>query len=101
MSERRAALIALAASLVLYLLVLALFPGTGDEDAAIHAIFARFPTPERVLTIWSRPLFAALYLIPAWLGGYLAMRITTVAICAATAWLTYLVARRAGKRNVA
>ncbi|HEY9449574.1 MAG TPA: hypothetical protein VIQ60_07455, partial [Gemmatimonadaceae bacterium] len=99
MSERRAALIALAASLVLYLLVLALFPGTGDEDAAIHAIFARFPTPERVLTIWSRPLFAALYLIPAWLGGYLAMRITTVAICAATAWLTYLVARRAGLRR--
>ncbi len=81
-----------------YLLLLAFFRGGGDQDAAIHAIFALFPTPDRVLGIWARPLFAAPYMIPAQVGGYLAMRVTTIVICAVAAWLTYLVARRVGLR---
>ena len=92
------AVIALAGSLLPYAFLLAFFRGGGDQDAAIHAIFALFPTPDRVLSIWARPLFAAPYIIPAQLGGYLAMRITTIVICAVAAWLTYLVARRVGLR---
>lgn len=93
-----AAAIALAASMLPYFLLLAFNRGGSDQDAAIHAIFALFPSADRILTIWARPLFAAPYVIPAQLGGYLAMRITTMVICAAAAWITYLVARRVGLR---
>jgi hypothetical protein len=87
---------ALALSLVPFALVLWLMPATGDQDAAIHAVYARHPTnPARVLSVWSRPLFAVPYMLPArW--GYGAMRVTTAIICAAAAWLTYLAARRIG-----
>lgn len=89
-----AAALALTGCLALYLLALALYPATGDQDAAIHAIYARFPVePSRYLSVWARPLFAVPYLLPA-LAGYQAMRLTTVAVCGATAWLTYLLARR-------
>jgi len=97
----RAAVIALAASMLPYLLLLTLFRGGGDQDAAIHAIFALFPSPDRILSIWARPLFAAPYVIPAQLGGYLAMRLTTTGICALAAWLTYLTARRVGLGRMA
>ena len=91
-----AAAVALAASLALYVLALALFPTTGDQDAAIHAIYARFPTdPSRYLSVWARPLFAVPYLLPG-LVGYMALRVTTVLVCAGAAWLTYLTARRLG-----
>jgi hypothetical protein len=90
-----AALIALGGSLVPYAAVLSLFPATGDQDAALHALFARFPEPIRVLGVWARPLFAAPYVLPARFG-YLAMRIFTVLVCAAVAWVTYLVVRRVG-----
>ena len=90
------AAIALALSLIPYLLLLGYFRGGGDQDAAIHAIFALFPSPDRILSIWARPLFAAPYVIPARIGGYLAMRIATIGICALAAWLTYLTARRVG-----
>jgi hypothetical protein len=84
----------MAACLTLYLLAVALYRTTGDQDAAIHAIYARFPVePSRYLSAWARPLFAVPYLVPA-LVGYEAMRLTTVALCGATAWLTYLTARR-------
>lgn len=89
------AFVALGASLVPYALLLWLFPATGDQDAAIHALFARFPAPIRVLGIWARPLFAVPYLLPGKLG-YPAMRVFTVLLCAATAWMTYAVARRIG-----
>ncbi len=97
----RAAVIALAASMLPYLLLLTLFRGGGDQDAAIHAVFALFPSPDRILSLWARPLFAAPYVIPAQIGGYLAMRLTTTAICALAAWLTYLTARRVGVGSVA
>lgn len=84
------------ACVALYALAVALFPSTGDQDAAIHAIYARFPTdPSRYLSAYARPAFAVPYLLPA-LAGYAAMRATTVAVCAAAAWLTWLTARRIG-----
>lgn len=98
MRRHAAALVALGASLVPYAGVLALFPATGDQDAALHALFARFPDPVRVLGIWARPLFAVPYLLPARFG-YVAMRLFTVLICIATAWATYLIARRIGVRR--
>lgn len=93
---RAAAVLALALCVALYVLAVAVFPSTGDQDAAIHAIYARFPNhPARYLSAYARPAFAVPYLLPA-LIGYGAMRATTVAVCAAVAWLTYLTARRVG-----
>lgn len=90
------ALAALLASLVLYTVTLVAIPATGDEDAALHAVYTRFPSdPSRLLSIWSRPLFALPYLIPAQLG-YPVMRGFTVLICAVTAWLTFRIAARIG-----
>jgi hypothetical protein len=96
--KHTAALVALALSLALYGLALALVPGIGDEDAALHAMYTRFPTdPSRLLSVWSRPAFAILYLLPAQFG-YFAMRVFTVGVCALAAWLTYRVAVRLGLR---
>lgn len=94
-----AAVVALAACLSLYVLALVLYPSTGDQDAAIHAIYARFPLdPSRYLSVYARPLFAVPYLLPA-LAGYTAMRVTSVLLCGGAAWLTYLTARRLGMRQ--
>jgi hypothetical protein len=88
------ALTALAVSLLPYVFFLAVLPATADQDAALHAIYALFPRdPSRVLSVWARPAFAVPYLIPAHLG-YVAMRITTVLLCAITAWLVYRLAER-------
>jgi hypothetical protein len=100
MRAHRAALAALIATLVPYAVLFVGMPATGDQDAAIHAIYSRWPLdpnpapfPYRVLTVWSRPLFALAYALPGQLG-FPAMRLFTVALCAVTGWLTYLIARR-------
>jgi hypothetical protein len=100
MRAHRAALVALFAALVPYAILLLALPASGDQDAAIHAIYSRWPLdpnpapfPDRVLTVWSRPLFALTYSLPGQLG-FTAMRLFTVLVCAATGWLTYLIARR-------
>ncbi len=73
-----------------------MFPSSDDQDAAIHALYARFPDdPVRVLGIFARPLFATVYVIPG-LIGYPAMRVFTLLVCLAMAWLTYRAAERAG-----
>jgi hypothetical protein len=93
-SGRAGALAVLAVSLLPYLFFLVMLPATADQDAALHAIYAIFPSdPSRVLSVWSRPAFAVPYLLPAQLG-YFAMRVTTVLVCAITAWLVYRLAER-------
>jgi hypothetical protein len=92
----RGAATALALSLLPYAFALILMPASGDQDGALHAIGAMHPTdPSRVLSLFSRPLFAVPYLVPARLG-YAAMRVTTIAVCAGAAWLAFLAARRWG-----
>ncbi|HEX8704689.1 MAG TPA: hypothetical protein VF815_38005, partial [Myxococcaceae bacterium] len=100
MNAHRAALAALLAALVPYAVLLVGLPASGDQDAAIHAIYSRWPLdpnpapfPYRVLTVWSRPIFALAYALPGQLG-FTAMRVFTVAVCAVTGWLVYLLARR-------
>jgi hypothetical protein len=100
MRAHRAAVAALLATLVPYVVLLVGIPASGDQDAAIHAIYSRWPLepnpapfPYRVLTVWSRPIFALAYALPGQLG-FTAMRLFTLALCAVTGWLTYLLARR-------
>jgi hypothetical protein len=100
MRAHRAALVALLAALVPYTVLLVGLPATGDQDAAIHAIYSRWPLnpnplpfPDRVLTVWARPIFALVYALPGQLG-FTAMRVFTLALCAVTGWLTYLLAKR-------
>jgi hypothetical protein len=78
-----------------YAIQFAMFPGTDDQDAAIHALFARFPNSYRLLSVFARPLFAIIYVVPARLG-YSAMRLLTLLICMAMAWLAYRTACRLG-----
>jgi hypothetical protein len=72
----------------LYAVQFAMFRTTDDQDAGMHALLSRFPTPAwRLLTAFARPLFATVYLVPAQFG-YPAMRAFTLVLCLATAWLT-------------
>lgn len=75
---------------------LIVYRGSDDQDAAIHAIYARSPTSAgRIVSSFARPLFAVLYIGPGLLG-YTAMRIFTACVCLLTAWLVYRVARALG-----
>ncbi|MFL5578610.1 MAG: hypothetical protein ACJ79S_21860 [Gemmatimonadaceae bacterium] len=84
---------ALAATLV------ALYPDAHQEDAGAHFLGARWawrPGHHGMLVdVWGRPLFTALYLLPAQLG-YPAAKLMTVAVCAAAAWQTWRLAEQLG-----
>ena len=93
-NERPAVLALLVVSLLPYVFFLLTLPATADQDAAMHALYAIFPdNPARIFSVWSRPAFAVPYLLPAQFG-YFAMRVTTVILCAMTAWLVYRLAVR-------
>jgi hypothetical protein len=66
----------------------------GDQqDAGYHYLFARWAweEPSYLVNVWARPLFTLIYSIPAQFS-YRAAKLTTVAICVATAWQTWRLA---------
>jgi hypothetical protein len=88
------------ACVVLGVAVTALYPGSYFEDPAIHFLRARWmwTHPWMAVDVWDRPLFTLVYSIPAKLpasgfASYVAAKLTTVAISAATAWFTFELAR--------
>jgi hypothetical protein len=90
------ALIALSGCAALLVWQIVAYRGSDDQDAAIHALYARFPSdPGRIVSPFARPLFAVLYIGPGLLG-YTEMRIFTILICLLTAWVTYRIAVRLG-----
>jgi hypothetical protein len=64
-----------------------MYPDSYQQDGGTHFLFARDAWWNHALLVdvWGRPLFTALYAIPALLG-YLPAKLLTVAVCVATAW---------------
>jgi hypothetical protein len=75
------------------------YPGAYVQDPALHFLRARWmwSHPWMLVDVWDRPLFTLAYAIPAALPGsgtpYLVAKFATVGLTAATAWLTWDVAR--------
>ena len=80
--------------------VTALYPGSYFEDPAIHFLRARWmwSHPWMAVDVWDRPFFTLVYSIPAnvplsGFATYIVAKLTTVAVVAVTAWLTFQLAR--------
>ncbi|HVO21674.1 MAG TPA: hypothetical protein VMU15_20645 [Anaeromyxobacter sp.] len=73
------------------------YPDSYQQDGGFHFLFARWALahPRFLLGVWARPLFTALYALPAQLG-YPAAKLATVAVALATAWHTARLARAHG-----
>ncbi len=76
------------------------FPDSYQQDGGHHFLGARwaFAHPRNLVGVWNRPLFTALYAIPAQLG-YPAAKLLTVAVSLAAAWHTAWLARAHGLRR--
>lgn len=87
----------LAAFAVLGAVLVRLYPDSYQQDAGFHFLFARgsFHTPRLLVDVWGRPLFTALYAVPARFG-YPVAKLVTVAIALAAAWNTAQLARAHG-----
>ena len=61
------------------------YPDSYQQDGGFHFLFARWSLahPRFMLGVWQRPLFTALYALPAQLG-YPAAKLVTVAISLTT-----------------
>lgn len=97
--DRRAwpAVGALVAFALLGVGLVVLYPDSYQQDGGTHFLFARWAWhyPSTFVDVWGRPLFTALYSVPARLG-YPAAKLFTVAICLATAWHTWRLAGEEG-----
>jgi len=69
-----------------------------ETDACVHYLYARFALQEHhlLVNVWGRPFCTALYMLPAVLGGRIGVRLTSLALALATAWICYRIARRQG-----
>ena len=78
-------------------LLVHLYPDSYQQDAGFHFLFARWSleTPRLLVDVWGRPLFTALYAVPARFG-YPVAKLLTVAIALAAAWNTAQLARAHG-----
>jgi hypothetical protein len=74
-----------------------LFPDSYQADAGYHFLFARgsLEHPRFLVDVWGRPLFTALYAIPAQ-AGYPVAKLLTVAVALAAAWNTARLAQAYG-----
>ncbi len=70
-----------------------LYPDSYQQDGGYHFLCARFAYryPDYLIGTWSRPLFTALYSIPAQLG-YLPAKLLTAAVLCGTGWFTWKLA---------
>ncbi len=76
------------------------FPDSYQQDGGHHFLGARWALahPRNLVGVWNRPLFTALYALPAQLG-YPAAKLLTVAVSLAAAWHTAWLARAYGLRR--
>ena len=85
--QSRRAIAWLAAFAVAGVALAIVYPDSYQQDGGTHFLFARDAWWNHALfvDVWGRPLFTALYALPALLG-YLPAKLLTVAVCVATAW---------------
>ncbi len=74
-----------------------------ESDGATHYLFARhaFAQPIYFVDVWGRPLCTALFAVPAWLGGLLAVRITSLLVAIGCGLIAAEIARGQGYRSPA
>jgi hypothetical protein len=91
--DSRAAALWLAAAFAICTCLVILYPDSYQQDGGTHFLYARdsWREPWRLVDVWGRPLFTALYAIPA-LAGYPFAKMLTVLICVATAYQTWRLA---------
>ncbi|HEX8339442.1 MAG TPA: hypothetical protein VF624_00905 [Tepidisphaeraceae bacterium] len=72
-----------------------------EADGITHYLARRFALsqPLHIVGVWSRPVCVLLYCLPAYTGGLVATRLTSLVLVLLTALLTVDVARRAGFRR--
>lgn len=103
----RVAWLAVIAILVIAAILAVVSDGVVQDDEVTHYLIARASWQDwrSLLSIWGRPGCTFLYALVAGIGdapaGFRAVRLLTVAIVAATAWFTFVTARRAGLRHPA
>src|ERR1700738_337133 len=92
------AVVALALMALLGVVLIYLFPGCPEQDTEYHFLEARsaWSNPTLFVDVWARPLYTAVYALPALLG-FTAARLFAVGISTATAWQTW---RLAGERHL-
>jgi hypothetical protein len=71
-----------------------------ESDGATHYLFAKYALSQPIffLDIWGRPLCTGLFAVPAWLGGLLAVRITSCVIAIGCALVAMAIAKGQGYR---
>lgn len=76
------------------------FPDSYQQDGGHHFLGARWGLahPRHLVGVWNRPLFTALYALPAQLG-YPAAKLLTVAVSLAAAWHAAWLANAYGLRR--
>ncbi len=74
-----------------------LYPDSYQQDGGYHFLFARWSLehPRLLVDVWGRPLFTALYALPA-RAGYPVAKLLTLAIALAAAWNTARLAQAYG-----
>ncbi len=87
----------LATCAVIGIALVWLYPDSYQQDGGVHFLFARWAWHYRPYLVdeWGRPFFTLLYSVPA-AAGYRVAKLTTVAICVATAWQTWRLAEAEG-----
>ena len=96
----RTALIAISAFAVCSVAAAVRSRGFIESDGATHFIFARHALEQPIyfVDIWGRPLCTALFAGPAWLGGLLGVRITSLLAAIACAVIAAAIAKGQGFR---
>jgi hypothetical protein len=91
----RRALVWLAVFAAVGVALVLLYHDADQQDSGYHYLFARWAIrrPQYLVSVWGRPLFTLLYLLPAQFG-YAAAKCFTVLISLATAWQTFRLARQ-------
>src|SRR3569623_1226753 len=81
-------------------------PGFLEADAMTHYMFSRHALSEPALlaNVWGRPRCTGAYLLPANLfadvrASVIAVRVTSLILALACAWVTYCIAKRQGFRR--
>ena len=99
-NESRMSILLCGVLLLLFAVMGWLSAGTLTDDDIGRFLSARaaFEHPDKILGLWTRPLFMLLYAVPAQLG-YGAVELTTAAVCALTCWLSIRSAARLGESH--
>lgn len=99
-ADTRAARAWLVVCVAVGIAIVVLYPGSYYQDPGLHYLRARWmwAHPWMLVDVWDRPMFTLLYSVPAWLPlstnrAYLAAKVLTVGLTAATARVTWALAR--------